>query len=396
MSAASSSGDAADVAKAAPSSVAPATDGKDSLLEKSFYEMRRTGPYVLAWAVLSVSLSMYNSEILNTRHNRFPYPFFYTLWHMVVQTTAMSVVFCIFPSWQRPTLKQFRVQWRLLIAMALACAVSVGGENYALTMVTLTVHESMKSAVPVLTMCFAFIFESRYYSLTLILAVVGLASSTVAVQAGAITHQIGINSALGIIVTGISSGSAALRPVIIALLLREQDDSPALTPLVIVWYEGIFTGPVYLAFWACTAERDESIIYMRAHLADSLAYIGAGCAMAFFYAIAVNWLIRVTSSLTTTVLGTVKHVTLTCFSAILVDQIFLSDNPPTLIVLGLLGYIPAIAGYSYLMLTHQAYNDDGYAEVRKTLAALPGLGCCWRGDGGRTEGSALLSVGTKA
>jgi hypothetical protein len=39
------------------------------------YELQRTGPTVLFWAVFSFGLSYYNWWLLNRTHDAFPYPY---------------------------------------------------------------------------------------------------------------------------------------------------------------------------------------------------------------------------------------------------------------------------------------------------------------------------------
>lgn len=148
--------------------------------------LRRTVPTVLAWATLSFSLTYYNSWILSSDNNRFPFPMFYTMWHMIVQVIGTSVIFVVRPTWQRPSLDQFQQQWRLVVALTLVAFISIGGENQALTVVSLTVHESIKSATPLLTMIFAFFLESRHYTFSLMCSVIGL---TVRISQGLMNPQ---------------------------------------------------------------------------------------------------------------------------------------------------------------------------------------------------------------
>ena len=96
---------------------------------------------------------------------------------------------------------------------------------------------------------------------------------------------------------------------------------------MVVWYESVLSAPIYLIMWFLTGEIDDSINHMRGHLAQSIGYIAIGSAMAFLYSIAVMELIQVTSSLTSTVLGTAKHVTMTMAAALLVDHVIADGTP---------------------------------------------------------------------
>jgi len=361
-------------------------------------------PAALVWATFSFGLSYYNSWLLNRSYNRFPFPLFYTFWHMVTQGIAMQIVFAWKPHWQRPSMAQFRAQWRMLLGMAVISVISVGGENSALTQVTLTVHESVKSAVPILTMVLAFLFEGRYYKVALILSVIGLAVCTGLVTTGAIIHgrERHANTTTGVLLTVMASAAASARPVIFALLMRVPQDGGEhfSSPLVVVWYEALFGTPMYVVAWLLSDERTTSLAFCSAHPAASLAYNAAGCAMAIFYSVALNELIHVTSSLTTTVLGTAKHVVMATVAAAFVDHMLFPLTHSSLIPwLGLLGYIPSTTLYAYLMLTHQGVESWSYrGHGTATCFVLPSsLGChssrsgCCGKRSSPGEGSALLA-----
>ena len=378
---------------AASSTAPPAPVAGERL---AWAEVVRTAPVVLGWAVLSVSLSYYNSWLLNRRNYRFPFPFFYTMWHGIFQLVAMNALFVLQPGLQRPTLRQFRAHWRPVLALAVAAAVSIGGENAALTMVTLTVHESIKSAVPVLTMVLAFLFEGRNYTPPLILAVIGLALCTSLVTTGAINPQHDVTAAsspVGVWLTIGASVAAAAKAVVIALLMREPAtaaEPPAATPLVVVWYESMVTTPIYMLAWLCTFERDESLVFMQGHLASSVGYTVIGSLTAVVYSAVVNAMIHVTSSLTSTVLGTAKHVGMTIVAAIFIDRIVHPSHGSVGLWLGLLCYLPFTYAYAHLMLTHQGVEaSSGSASVQSVRDAC----CCaaWRRKPATAnEASALL------
>ena len=136
---------------------------------------------------------------------------------------------------------------------------------------------------------------------------------------------------------------------------------------------------------ASEGEINDSINHMRDYLAQSIGYIAIGSAMAFLYSIAVMELIQVTSSLTSTVLGTAKHVTMTMAAALLVDHVIADGTPMQVafVITGLLGYLPFTALYSYLMLTDQAYEPwSSTWRVAHSFwfGAMP-EGCCARAKG---------------
>jgi hypothetical protein len=110
--------------------------------------------------------------------------FFYTTWHFVAQLAIYSAVFLCIPSLVRPSWAQFKDQWRLIVTLSALSLTSIACENSALTVVSLTLHESFKSSVPLLTMIFAFLAEGRHYRWPVIASVVFLAVFSALVSIG--------------------------------------------------------------------------------------------------------------------------------------------------------------------------------------------------------------------
>ena len=369
-------------------------------------EIRRTLPVVCVWATFSFGLSYYNSWVLGKRRNVFPFPLFYTMWHLIVQGCATSIVFLSKPSWPRPSVEQFKSQWKMIIVYAMACVGAIGAENVALVTVSLTVHEALKSAVPVLTMILAFLLEGRFYRPTLIVAVIALATCAVLVTTGAIEGGAVTTAPLGLILSLVAISFASLRPVAVALLTRDKTEGGgplASTPLMLVWYESLVSTPFFLCGWLLSDERTMMPPFASTHgVGHAIGYIAAGCAMAFFYAIAVNELIHVTSSLTSTVLGTAKHVLMAVIASLFVDRVFAREGAARwqniLCFVGILGFLPSAVFYSYLQLTHQALEQRSYKSVMRRSFCFD-FGWLWGGGGssaessaGATEASALLET----
>lgn len=133
---------------------------------------------------------------------------------------------------------------------------------------------------------------------------------------------------------------------------------------------------------------------------DAIFYVVAGSPMAIFYAHAINELILVTSSLTQvtprdfrlgphlapqtstgssmraratqTVLGSIKHVVMAMVSAICIDHLILQGDRLGLTVMGLLGFVPAVSAYSYLMLSHSALEASSWTSDERSCVES----CC--------------------
>jgi len=320
-----------------------------SLLQRLQQTILRAGVISTLWAIFSVALSYYNSWLLNKDGQaRFPDAFFYTMWHMIAQFFGTSILFCCRPKWPAPSRSQFVAHWRLLLGFTMIALIQIGSENWALTCVTLTVHESIKSAVPVLTMVLAFFLEARRYTPLLIVAIVALAVCSALVAVGSMRNAELLNSVQGVVLSVVGAVAAAARPVFVAILLRasEPGQPPPNTPLVLVWYEAIVCTPLYLLLWVYGANRQATLEYLQAQPGLSVGYIAAGSAMAFCFSLAVNELIQVTSALTSTVLGTTKHVVMASVSTFAVDR-----STSAISIGGVSAFAPSLGVYAYLMLT---------------------------------------------
>jgi branched-subunit amino acid transport protein len=88
--------------------------------------------------------------------------------------------------------------------------------------------------------------------------------------------------------------------------------------------------------------------------------------MAVFYSYAINELVRVTSSLSNVVLGTLKHVVMALISAVFIDHVLGDGEHVTLTATGLAGFIPATTAYAYFMLTHTALEPWSWKSVERS------------------------------
>jgi len=293
------------------------------------------------------------------------------MWHMVAQLIAFSGVFLLAPGIQRPSVAQLTAQWPLILALSIVSLVSIAGENSALTVVSLTLHESFKSAVPVLTMTFAFLFEGRYYTRPLIVAVLLLAFCSALVCIASVGNRATTNPTLGILLTATATLAASLRPVVTALLMRvpSSADSPPnalASPLVVAWYEALVTLPAYPILFFGSDEREQVYQHMQTRMGEAIGLIAAGSLMAVFYSYALNELIRVASSLSSTVLGTCKHVTMAMISALLIDHVFTDGQHAAYAAIGLAGFVPATSLYAYLMLTQQGLEPWSWRSIQRS------------------------------
>ena len=336
------------------------------------HEFQRTALTVVIWATLSLSLSYYNSWLLQDAkatkspdsHPGFSFPMFYTGLQMIAQTAMMSGVFCYVDPEKlpRPSLPQFRAHWKLLVLLAAIRFMQIGGENWALTESSLTFNESVKSLVPFVVMLLAVTFEGRRYAWLLVVAILVLSTGSTLVAIGSTSPDSGDThtTALGIVLTCTATFAAALTPVCTALLLQEAD----ITVFLLAWYEAALCIPGYILWWL-VAEVAQSLAYLRAHPFETAGYVLTGSCMAVCYNLISFQLIKVTSSLTNVVLGSAKHVLMVTVAAVAVDRI---HDPLASIGIGF--FVPALLAYAFLMLSGLgdrrvrcgAYEDDEQPE----------------------------------
>ena len=123
--------------------------------------------------------------------------------------------------------------------------------------------------------------------------------------------------------------------------------------------------------------------------------------MALCYNVLVVEVVSVTSSLSSSVLGTAKHVVLTMIAALFIDHILVGAAPAELAITisGLVLYVPCTAAYAYLMLTHQALEPWSHWDLREATWWPWWLACTTRRRDApnmpKNEKSALLLPGAK-
>ena len=144
-------------------------------LQVCFAAVKRTALTVLLWALLSLTLSYYNSWLLqdvaatesSAAHPGFVFPLFYTMVQMIFQVVAIGSLFLFVPEtvgdWASVR-EAFSSHWQLVLLLGAVCCVRGGGENWALTETSLSFNESIKSLVPLIVMLLACVFEGRRYT----------------------------------------------------------------------------------------------------------------------------------------------------------------------------------------------------------------------------------------
>ena len=195
-------------------------------------EVLRTALTVALWALLSLSLSYYNSWLLqdvkatesNASHPGFVFPLFYTMVQMIFQVVAIGSLFLFVPETVGDWLSvrdAFREHWRLVVLLGGVCSVRVGGEN---SETSLSFSESIKSLMPLIVMLLA--FEGRRYGPTAAASIVMQSAGATMVAIGASSEGTRTQSTpLGILLTSFATLGASLNPVIAALLMRHEANS---------------------------------------------------------------------------------------------------------------------------------------------------------------------------
>lgn len=184
-------------------------------------------PAAVVWLSSSTGLSLYNSWVLNRKADRFPYPFFYTMWHMVAEVAAYTLLFVCKPSLRRPSMAQARAQWKMLLVVAVVALTDIGATNSALVVVSITLQETLKGLTPIITLCFAWLCEGRRYRAAIIASLVALAVFSVFISIGSTNTSSTTDALSGVLLTLVASIAAALRPVVTAMLMVEKaSDGP--------------------------------------------------------------------------------------------------------------------------------------------------------------------------
>ena len=298
----------------------------------------------------NVGLNLFNSWALRSsdgapswEHPDFNFPFFYTMFHMAVSSSAALLLLHTVakPTSGMPSPQQLWDYKFSLLPIACCTVLNNGLNNLSLTLVSLFVNQVIKATMPFFVMVFSFFFAQKRFGCAVITIVLCLVAGSVMSNFKDFSKPGGGNTSItGVVVCVISLIANALRPVIAMNVMAGTDELPKLHPTVILFYDTGLSFCMMFLYWLCSYERASSVSYMGSHAGMGLLIIATGSSMAFVFNLANYYFIRLTSALTSGIGANAVKIVLLIVSAIMahvVDPV--SWTGISIVVLSILAYM---------------------------------------------------------
>mmetsp|Transcript_16545 Transcript_16545/g.35792 ORF Transcript_16545/g.35792 Transcript_16545/m.35792 type:complete len:368 (+) Transcript_16545:182-1285(+) len=257
---------------------------------------------------LNISLNMLNKWTLSMYGFRFP--IFMSLAHMAFTFVALAPLMAT-TSYRELHVTTIRKQWIGLIGIGTFFAVNVGFNNVSLLAISLSLNQVIRASIPVVTAVGSIFIEgknpSRREFASLLVLVFGVC---IAVYEGSGTHA----SLNGIVLCLLGTVSNGLMMSSIGRLMSEKLDV-----LRLAFYTAPITCIVLIPFY-WKMEADQFVGYQTHHGAEYAGLLLIGCVNALAYNIVHSLVIKITSSVTTTVLGEMKIVLILVLSAMMLGE----------------------------------------------------------------------------
>ncbi|KAG2499852.1 hypothetical protein HYH03_002143 [Edaphochlamys debaryana] len=249
-------------------------------------------------------------------------------------------------------------QWPGLLFVSVCFAINIGLNNISLLSISLSLNQVIRASIPVFTAIGSVMIEakppSRQEFLSLLVLVGGVA---IAVYEGSSTKS----SFWGIVLCLIGTMCNGLMMSSIGRLLTEKLDVLRLT-----FYTAPVAGFVLLPFF--NRLEAESFQDYKGHGSTWIGILLLGCLNALLYNLIHSLVIKVTSSVTTTVIGEMKIVLILLLSAVVLGE---SDVWTVKLMVGTTTAILGFCMYSHARLHGQSMGPPviikGVPELAPSL-----------------------------
>ena len=275
-------------------------------------------------------------------HPDFEFPFFYTMFHMLVSSSAaLLLLFTVArPDTGMPSPRQFWDYKLSLIPIASFTVLNNGLNNMSLTMVSLFVNQVIKATLPFFVMVFSYFLAQKRYACAVIATVLCLVGGSIMSNMNDFLKPSATETSItGVIVCLISLVASALKPVVAMNAMSDTAELPKLNPTVLLFYDTGISFFLMLLIWLCS-ELKSSTEYMSAHTGIGIMIILSGSAMAFIFNLANYQFIRLTSALASGIAANAVKIVILIISAIAANvHDALSWTGISIVVLSILAYM---------------------------------------------------------
>jgi len=275
------------------------------------------------------------------------------------QTIALITVVVIFrvrPEQNLVTRAQFMMyRGRLFLLATLSC-ICIVSNNGSLITIGLSLNQIIKCCSPLPVLVLSRVFEKKRFSGQHVASVMLLvASAIISVPMNSWT-----SSTTGILLALTAMLIGAMRNVLAAYLMADAKDH-GLTPLVLVFYNALFSIGVCVTVWLAVELRDSMAFFAEQPGQAVGVMIGISLLSAFYNLVSFS-ATKATSALTFTIAGTTKQVLLIVVSAIVMDHV-----TGTMSWIGIASFAIALTWYSKL-----SYDAKRAGEKAAAVHAISG------------------------
>merc|ERR1712086_1156258 len=264
---------------------------------------------LVVYLSLNVGLNYYNNWLLSPPPTGlgFPAPLFYTMCHMIASLLGSSALMACRPELRTLSLEQFKARkFKLCILSTLFC-ISIASNNLSLPHIGLSVNQVLKSCTALPVLFLAFVLEGKRYSLPIV--------STLAI-----------------------AGKTSL-----SALLMKDAKKDGLTPIVLVWYDSIFSICLLLIAQLLMGEWFKISQFTSHEPVITILAMIAGSLMAFTYNFVSFKFIQMTSSVTHAIAGNLK-----LFAVVVLPAMFIDHITSVTSWVGFVIFLAAALGYAVL------------------------------------------------
>lgn len=274
----------------------------------------------LLWLACNISLNLGVNYAMKARPRGlgFDFPLAFTMTHMFFSLAGCSLVMLLRPSQRRldPRM-QLPKYWARLICLSFFYVLAIAANNMSLMNVGLSINQIIKSCAPLPVLVMAYLLQGKVVPKYKLAAVIFLVFGAVlAVPYG---HPVATWS--GVLLAVLSTLSVGVKAVLSSILLDKADES-GLIPVVVAWYDALFSGCILLVVCSFTGDIPRMVHYFADPFKpwDAVLVFCALGTVAFFYNFVALAFIQATSALAIMIAGNFKHVLLILMPLVLYDH----------------------------------------------------------------------------
>lgn len=315
--------------------------------------------FILLYYLISVTLSMFNTQVLGKSRMNFPFPIFAALIYDIIQfilaTSIMSGLAARDKEAVGPVAayKQLGAGrfWKVIFPCAVAAGLDIALSNCSLKHVSLSFYTMVKSSSPMFILIFAFVFrlEKLSWALGGIVAVIGVGTLMTVYNPAAF-------DLLGFVLVGSAAVMSGVRWALTQLIIehqvaRDEQVKAADGPLSAILF---LTPPIGLIMAILCATFEGLPTVYSGLFASSASAINAaiictvGGLLTFSLILTEYKVVENSSVITLSISGIVKEIML-----ITVSVLFFKDQLLPINYVGLFVSILGIVGYNWHKVTRQ-------------------------------------------